>query len=71
MKIEAKLDLQAKQESPKIRLRPIEITKCGLIPMGAVVAKYALKKQGIKIVGDVDIDPAQEANVVPRLRNGS
>jgi NADH/NAD ratio-sensing transcriptional regulator Rex len=33
--------------------------------MGAAVAKYALKEQGVKIVGAVDIDAAKVGKNLP------
>jgi hypothetical protein len=38
-------------------LRNVRIVQYGIGPIGVEVAKYALKKQGVKFVGAVDIDP--------------
>jgi hypothetical protein len=38
-------------------LRSIKLVQYGVGPIGVEVARYALKKQGVKFVGAVDIDP--------------
>jgi 4-hydroxy-tetrahydrodipicolinate reductase len=40
-------------------LRAIKVVQYGVGPIGAELAKYALKKSGIQIVGAVDIDPTK------------
>ena len=40
-------------------MRSIKIIQYGVGPVGAEIVKYAFRKQGIKIAGAVDIDPAK------------
>jgi 4-hydroxy-tetrahydrodipicolinate reductase len=37
-------------------LKETKIVQCGVGPIGATLVKYALRKEGIKIVGAIDID---------------
>lgn len=55
-----------KDDKRRNKLKPIKIVQFGVGPIGAEVVKYALKKQGTRIVGAVDIDVNKQGQQTSR-----
>jgi 4-hydroxy-tetrahydrodipicolinate reductase len=51
-------------------LGTVKIVQYGVGPIGVEVARYALKKQGVKIVGAVDVDPKKLGKDLGELTGG-
>jgi 4-hydroxy-tetrahydrodipicolinate reductase len=51
-------------------LKEIKIVQYGVGPIGAELVKYALRKQGIKIVGAIDIDKNKVGKDLGELTTG-
>lgn len=45
----------------------IRLVQYGVGPIGANMVKLALQKQGLEIVGAIDVDPAKSARILEKL----